>query len=239
MKKFLLLFLLISIPVLAQQGPFAPVDTTWFNLNATTAFNPGPNSLHSLSSPVYGYGSIIITTSAIGGAPTNCSVSINFTGQSFSSQVPPFSPIFQATAAGPSFNPNSNTVIFQRLTGGSFAPYYQVSPSWSCATYPTSGNVTIEFIGDSWPVYLYSHINTNTNTVLKQNPAFLHTVVINAQGTSEVLTIFDNTACSGTVIAAITLAATDQFFLYDVQTNVGLCVTSSGTTAGDYTVSFR
>lgn len=81
-----------------------------------------------------------------------------------------------------------------------------------------------------------------TTTVVKSGPGLLHLITVNKTAASGVITCYDNTAGSGTVIATITQPATllaSQISLpYDVAFSVGLtCVTA--TAAQDITVSYR
>lgn len=87
----------------------------------------------------------------------------------------------------------------------------------------------------------YANITTDTTTVVKTGPGTLHTITVNLVGTAPAtVTIYDNTAASGTKIGTVTISATDTFFVYDVDFNNGLTiVTSAGATKGDYTVSYR
>jgi hypothetical protein len=88
--------------------------------------------------------------------------------------------------------------------------------------------------------YIYAHITTNTTTTLKTGAGLLHTVLINTTGTAETVTIFDATSCAGTVkIGAILVTAANNTFLYDVQFQNGLCITTAGTTPGDYTITWQ
>jgi hypothetical protein len=82
------------------------------------------------------------------------------------------------------------------------------------------------------------NITTATSTQVKTTPGFLHQVVISTKGTTATLTIFDNTSCAGTKIATIDATAQAASFVYDVQFNLGLCITSTGT-VGDYTISYQ
>jgi len=85
---------------------------------------------------------------------------------------------------------------------------------------------------------LYANITTNASTQVKARAGFLHSLVINAPGSAETLTLFDNTSCAGTKIGTVTVVA-GQPLAYDVQFSFGLCITSAGTTPGDYTVSYQ
>jgi hypothetical protein len=86
--------------------------------------------------------------------------------------------------------------------------------------------------------YSYSHIASNGTVTLKSGAGHLHTLVVNAAGSSETITIYDNTSASGTIIAIMTPPAAGTY-MFDVAFNTGLTIVTSGTTAGDYTVSWR
>ncbi len=81
-----------------------------------------------------------------------------------------------------------------------------------------------------------------TTTVVKSGAGLLHCIQINKAVATGVITVYDNTAASGTVIATITqpaaVLATTQNCLYDVKFNTGLTVVTS-TAAQDITVSTR
>lgn len=82
----------------------------------------------------------------------------------------------------------------------------------------------------------YTHIATATSTQIKSAPGTLHALTVNttAAGT---ITIFDNTACSGPVIAILAASVATATYLYDVAFTTGLCVTTAA--ASDVTVSSR
>lgn len=87
---------------------------------------------------------------------------------------------------------------------------------------------------------LYSNITSNTSTVVKSGAGIFHSITVNNPGTAESLTIFDNTSCSGTKIGTSNaLVASQTTLTYDVKFSTGLCITSAGTTAGDWTISYR
>lgn len=84
----------------------------------------------------------------------------------------------------------------------------------------------------------YKNITTDATTVVKSGVGVLHTVCVNTPAATETITIYDNTAASGTKIATITLfASTNPCFLFDVAFSTGLTVVTA-TAAGDITVSF-
>lgn len=82
-----------------------------------------------------------------------------------------------------------------------------------------------------------------TTTVVKSGAGFLHGITINKSLANGVITIYDNTAGSGTLIGAITkpavlLSDTLQTAIYDVSFATGLTIVTSGA-AQDITVSYR
>jgi hypothetical protein len=81
-----------------------------------------------------------------------------------------------------------------------------------------------------------------TTTVVKASAGILHSIVINKPTASGVITIYDNTAASGTKIATITMPATllsdgPHLTLYDLSFDTGLTVVTSGA-AQDITVTY-
>lgn len=81
-----------------------------------------------------------------------------------------------------------------------------------------------------------------TTTVVKSGAGFLHAVNINKTANTGVITCYDNTAASGTVIGTITqpaaVLASQVSMIYDVTFSLGLtCVTSVA--AQDITISYR
>lgn len=85
----------------------------------------------------------------------------------------------------------------------------------------------------------YQNITADTTTTIKTTSGVLHTVCINTPAATGTITIYDNTAASGTKIGTITsFASTPGCFNYDVQFWTGLTIVT-GTAAPDITVSFR
>lgn len=88
----------------------------------------------------------------------------------------------------------------------------------------------------------FSNITTATTTTSKSGKGFLHSVTINTFVASATITIFDNTAASGSKIATITLPSTITSLgpitlMYNVAFSTGLTVVTSGAT--DITVAYR
>lgn len=84
--------------------------------------------------------------------------------------------------------------------------------------------------------FSYNNITTATTTTVKTGAGFLHSITINttAAGT---ITIYDNTAGSGTKIGTLASSVGQQTFFYDVQFATGLTIVTGA--ASDITVSYR
>jgi hypothetical protein len=78
-----------------------------------------------------------------------------------------------------------------------------------------------------------------TTTVIKSTPGVLHTITFNKPVATGVITVYDNGAASGTVIATITIPANPQPFTltYDRGFENGLTIVTA-TAAQDITVSY-
>lgn len=88
--------------------------------------------------------------------------------------------------------------------------------------------------------FSYSHIATAATTVVKGSAGNLHSITVNSKGTvASTITIFDNTAGSGTIIAVIDSLTLSGTFVFDVRFAAGLTIVTTGTVAPDLTVSFR
>lgn len=88
----------------------------------------------------------------------------------------------------------------------------------------------------------FANITTATTTVVKSGAGILHKIIINTHVASATITIFDNTAGSGTKIGTITLPSTitsddPTSLAYDLGFSTGLTLVTSGTT--DLTVVYR
>jgi hypothetical protein len=88
-------------------------------------------------------------------------------------------------------------------------------------------------------VYAYKNITTDATTTLKSAPGYLHTVCVNTPAATGTITIYDNTAGSGTKIGTITsFASVGGCFIYDVAFWTGLTIVTA-TATPDVTVTFR
>lgn len=231
-----------SACALAQGGPYAPTSVTWTPISIVSAWNTTTLSTQGGFTKPLPYaswpsGMVAATFANVSGSPSGCNIFLNFSNGSALTGTGTL-----ASTSG-NFTP-ANGTIYLRFSATNLAAtagvYTAITPSWNCAVYPTSGQLTIEFSSDTQPTYTYAHINSNTSTQLKTQPSYIHTLTFNTAGTSETITIFDNTTCTGTTFAVITNpSANESSLLYDAQLNVGLCILTSGTTAGDYTVTYR
>lgn len=88
--------------------------------------------------------------------------------------------------------------------------------------------------------FSYTNITTDTTTTVKSGAGFLHLITINAPTATETITIYDNTAGSGTKIGTITIPASPMpvTLTYDVAFGTGLTLVTA-TATSDITVSYR
>lgn len=86
----------------------------------------------------------------------------------------------------------------------------------------------------------YAHVATSTTTVVKSGAGVLHTIVVGTDGTvASSVTVYDNTAGSGTVISVINSLSSTQTYTYDCAFTTGLTIVTTGTAAPDITVTYR
>lgn len=86
----------------------------------------------------------------------------------------------------------------------------------------------------------YQNIHNAGTTVVKSAPGVLHSIALNGGASAATVTLFDNTAASGTAIAQITLGAAVTAPMnpvgYGVNFNTGLVAVATGTI--DLTLSY-
>lgn len=84
--------------------------------------------------------------------------------------------------------------------------------------------------------FSYSNITTATTTTVKSGAGFVHAITVNttAAGT---ITIYDNTAGSGTKIGTLKASIGEQTFIFNVTFGTGLTIVTAA--ASDITVSYR
>lgn len=87
-------------------------------------------------------------------------------------------------------------------------------------------------------IFRYLNITGQATTVVKSSPGVLHTICVNTPAATETITIYDNTAASGTKIGTITVfASTNPCLTYDVNFTTGLTIVTA-TANSDITVSY-
>lgn len=97
---------------------------------------------------------------------------------------------------------------------------------------------TIYRLGELETAPTYKHISTNTTTVCKYGPGDLHRITMN-NPTNAAITVYDNTAASGTVIAIINpgSSATPFSLEYSLPFQIGLTIVTAG--SPDLTVVYE
>ncbi|HEY1035022.1 MAG TPA: hypothetical protein VGE09_08575 [Pseudoxanthomonas sp.] len=75
----------------------------------------------------------------------------------------------------------------------------------------------------------YVNMTAGATTVIKSGAGVLFAVIVNNPGTTQTLTLYDNTAASGTKIATITLSASASNLQYGLNFGTGLTAVLSGT----------
>lgn len=87
-------------------------------------------------------------------------------------------------------------------------------------------------------VYKYKNITDQSTTTVKSGSGILHTICVNTPAATETITIYDNTAGSGTKIGTATIyASTNPCLTYDVAFSTGLTIVTA-TASSDITVSY-
>lgn len=91
----------------------------------------------------------------------------------------------------------------------------------------------------------HKYISTNATTVVKSSAGFLHSITIGTAGASaNTITVYDNTAGEGTVIAVLdgvtgALSGAPVNFVFDVCFKTGLTIVTATGTAAKITVSYN
>lgn len=91
----------------------------------------------------------------------------------------------------------------------------------------------------------YANISTATTTVLKGATATdpkggrLYAIVVNNPGATATITVYENNAASGSVIATIGGLTGPVTLTYDILLNAGLTIVTAGGTPPNITVCFE
>lgn len=113
-------------------------------------------------------------------------------------------------------------------------------PSNTAHSLAVNADGSINVSNAATPGYSFSNISTDATTVVKSGAGVLNAVTVNTKGTvASTVTIYDNTAASGTVIATIDSLNLSGQFLFSVAFTTGLTVVTTGTVAPNITVSYR
>lgn len=103
-----------------------------------------------------------------------------------------------------------------------------------------SSDLEADFHRKQLETFTYNNINTATTTVVKSGTGTLKNISINSKGTvASLVTVYDNTAASGTTIAKIDSLNLSGDFFFDVKFNTGLTIVTTGTVAPDITVIYK
>lgn len=235
-KRLMFALALLTGLAIAQGGPFnSSVILLASNVSATQAVSAG--FAKSAAAPMWMNGNIIITFFGVVGG-TGCAPTLIFSGSTLNGT----NGYASSSPAGQVPNNVINTwpVIYSAGVSG---PFSSVAFSYACITYPTAGTMTVEFASTGAPPSIWANITTNTSTVIRgvtfQGQGFLYSIVVNAPGTAETITIYDSLTCTGLPIATVSTLAVGEVLSYNLNTYFGLCVTTTGTTSGNYTVVYR
>jgi len=87
--------------------------------------------------------------------------------------------------------------------------------------------------------FKYSNLTANGTTVCRTGGGILHSVTLNDAGASaNVLTLYDNTAGSGTTIATIDTTEAKACFIFDAGFDTGLTAVLATGTAANVTITY-
>lgn len=87
------------------------------------------------------------------------------------------------------------------------------------------------------PPFSYTNISAGATTVVKSGAGVLHSITVNTTAAGAI-TVYDNTAASGTKIATIAASPViGSTFIYDVSFGTGLTIVTAA--ASDITVSYK
>lgn len=87
--------------------------------------------------------------------------------------------------------------------------------------------------------FSYTNISTATTTTINTSAGFLHSITVNTTAAGAI-TVYDNSAASGTKVATLKASVGEQTFIYDVcMTNTSKAITIVTAAASDITVGWR
>lgn len=139
-----------------------------------------------------------------------------------------------ATAIGGTTNGTDGQATAFSLNTNSFLR------SWNGATWDLVRGVTGSTgMLRAQPQNSFNRITTNTTTAVKASAGTLHSIVVQKAGaSSNTVTIYDNTAGSGTIIAAYTDIAVGTY-TFNAAFGTGLTIVTATGTAAEFTVMYN
>lgn len=244
--------------------------TTWYSIICTrsdgtaseTGYTTLTNTNRQWSCPVGGNDSVRVRSTAVAtgtvnarvgvSTPTNNSgiANLQINGAAVSTAASGLPNVALNGLALSTANFAASTVIFPSSyanPAGSFGPLaatmFMAGPSSSqdaaveASALPTGGTgvQAVELGG-----MLFNNIKTGATTTVKSGAGTLHCINVNTEVASATISVFDNTAGSGTTIAKLTFPlaiANPAQLCYDLHFSTGLTIITSGAT--DITVTYR
>lgn len=103
-------------------------------------------------------------------------------------------------------------------------------------TVSISGTVPISYTPT---VNSFRNITGNASTQIKSGAGRLVGIVIGTGGVTAGATLYDNTSCSGTKISTVNTGSGQNQLTFEVDFTVGLCITTTGLTPADLTITYR
>lgn len=130
----------------------------------------------------------------------------------------------------------NTTPVVPKATIASSEPYAAAAAIFRPVLMGVQGTVTLAG-------YNYTHITSDTTTLVKTGPGILHSIIINTYGASATIEFDDALTHTSPVIGSITLPSTITSAIpisleYDVQFSTGLSITT-GTATLDITVVWK
>lgn len=207
-------------------------------INSTTPITIGTGTLYRMAVPPNAILYFVITTQA-----TGASYVVSGTAGNAASNPPNvFATVNGATPTNSGADVQGNSIVgIQTYSRGSIfngtSWDRRYSGAGSAAAGAGLGAAAVEESGRT-----FSNITSATTTTVKSGKGNLHAIIINTPVASGTITMFDNTAGSGTKIATITnpvslLGMGPISAVYDIAFATGLTIVTTG--AQDITVSYR
>lgn len=104
----------------------------------------------------------------------------------------------------------------------------------------TGGAAHVTRIATANGGYSFLNLAANATTTVKTGAGFLHTMTINTKGaTANTVTVYDNTAASGTKIGTFDTTLGQQTFVFDIAFSTGLTAIIATGTAADITFTYK